>query len=887
MLKIESRSNFENPSSAKDELLDMDERHSDNVFLSQADLDSLSLDSNNTSFGKHTFSEDSVEGGDFDLSELLDTETISQTDKCPVKIEETFPAQRSKSSNNVLNSRQTGEVSSGEKAPAVGTSDVIGAGQSSMADGRSEEEERRLVLASVKHVDCHDFPFEEVLSLEETVLQKGASLNQVASASQTSVYSKTDSSTPETMKDRGSVTIISHAPLPGSLDSAMHVPKERKNKRRPPLLKCQTWPRQDSTEDESSYIQTTVNSSHSSKLDSPSFYSQSAIDFSAISHLSEEHDKMMAQEMSEAPQPQHPFISATTKERLYGKATKSRAQSQRSKSYKENSRGSAIKISSSSSDFTVTHTKPNASIVSTRRHTVGDFQSSVNDKNAVGSNRKSTKAVMSPLEKAFRKQYTIASRSGSPVVPSISTLPTEATAAVDSASVVSDRAEAKKPGQMQMEKQPLPPEGFKITRYPIKANASVIAPTSPTSSAETPEEGSTSESDLHQVIKNLKKQHKEAEDRIALAEKQAKEWKEIAQQTLRAAQVIKAQMEFEKVRANRAEGRSSSTGNDTSNPAHSEKQTPLGLSQQSGDTHRRWSNEVSSRAREGVTITRHRLLSTDATELNVPAVKRSSSRGRKRSGNMYTVSHRDASPKRTRLAENPLPVENEQQKQQSLLNWLTSTETEASDISYMSLLECPPAASSNAKLPASSSAVTTRKRNPPLAMTSRSLSHEEVRAALRAKVEHSRTNVMQADFESSPANKTQNDAEKLNNDAVRMETDQYFRTSSYSSEIFQNYSSTLPNDEDDVLSDLLLSDNDVVPSSPELLHSLSDSELQMPEKRATQAVNTKPTLSKKLSSSEGFLANIQNLHPFPPTVTNDTSKYDSDFLSQLDCFFGL
>ena len=53
--------------------------------------------------------------------------------------------------------------------------------------------------------------------------------------------------------------------------------------------------------------------------------------------------------------------------------------------------------------------------------------------------------------------------------------------------------------------------------------------------------------DPQEIIASLRKKLEQAQERIAACEKQAKEWKEIAQQTLKAAQVLKAKMETEKV----------------------------------------------------------------------------------------------------------------------------------------------------------------------------------------------------------------------------------------------------------------------------------------------------------------------------------------------------
>ena len=55
------------------------------------------------------------------------------------------------------------------------------------------------------------------------------------------------------------------------------------------------------------------------------------------------------------------------------------------------------------------------------------------------------------------------------------------------------------------------------------------------------------EASLHRLIGELRKQLQRAEEKIAEAENQVREWKEIAQRTLQAVEVIKAQIEVSKV----------------------------------------------------------------------------------------------------------------------------------------------------------------------------------------------------------------------------------------------------------------------------------------------------------------------------------------------------
>ncbi|XP_078494182.1 uncharacterized protein LOC100187156 [Ciona intestinalis] len=95
------------------------------------------------------------------------------------------------------------------------------------------------------------------------------------------------------------------------------------------------------------------------------------------------------------------------------------------------------------------------------------------------------------------------------------------------------------------EKQSLPPEGFKITRYPIATGRSM--------SASFDNDSDKRKIESQQMINSLVAKLHQAEERSNMAQHEAQEWRTTAQQTLKAAQIIKSQMEFEKARANRAE----------------------------------------------------------------------------------------------------------------------------------------------------------------------------------------------------------------------------------------------------------------------------------------------------------------------------------------------
>jgi len=368
--------------------------------------------------------------------------------------------------------------------PYAQENDASGCDRSSVTErSRSEEEERKLVLASVKDVDCRDFPFDEVLSLEQAVKQEGSvTPNKVAIA---------DYSTAEKMKSRTHSGGIDVQTQPISvLTSPFGISSARKTRVKPPMLRCSTWPEEEYLPDRLSTGNSSDSSSGSSvsKIDSPSFYSTAQIDFSAISHLSEEHDRLMAQERVETPQTQHPFISATTKEKLSAKAAKSRVQSQRRGSRVVSSRILATSTTSSNSttsDFIVTHSKPQPFMGIVRRHTVSEVRGAALD-NGNSENQKTAKTMMSPLEKAFRKRYSQATKNGA-LVSSLKAL-TDDSDSVDSlitnASAATDRSESSKKVALPMEKQPLPPEGFKITRYPIAAKATSLSPTTASTEAE-------------------------------------------------------------------------------------------------------------------------------------------------------------------------------------------------------------------------------------------------------------------------------------------------------------------------------------------------------------------------------------------------------------------
>nr|XP_002125813.1 uncharacterized protein LOC100187156 [Ciona intestinalis] len=100
---------------------------------------------------------------------------------------------------------------------------------------------------------------------------------------------------------------------------------------------------------------------------------------------------------------------------------------------------------------------------------------------------------------------------------------------------------------LDSEKQSLPPEGFKITRYPIATGRSM--------SASFDNDSDKRKIESQHMINSLVAKLHQAEERSNMAQHEAQEWRTTAQQTLKAAQIIKSQMEYEKARANRAEAK--------------------------------------------------------------------------------------------------------------------------------------------------------------------------------------------------------------------------------------------------------------------------------------------------------------------------------------------
>ena len=233
-------------------------------------------------------------------------------------------------------------------------------------------------------------------------------------------------------------------------------------KNRPPLLKYPTWPdNQFSDGNSDNSVDECTNGvkemSSISKLDSPSFYSAAAIDFSAISHLSEEHDKQMAQENAEKSQSKHTCISDSTKEKLYGKATQRRTQAKNKKCDDLCAvNGSALLASVGNGN-----------------------KAGKSRKSVIGKSQKSSKSDLSSIEKTFRKRY-----SSSPAV-TVSSTPISSIQSDDNVTSViieshplpsseGGHVDENEEGDMKQapaEKQPLPPEGFKISRYPLKTKS--------------------------------------------------------------------------------------------------------------------------------------------------------------------------------------------------------------------------------------------------------------------------------------------------------------------------------------------------------------------------------------------------------------------------------
>ena len=254
-------------------------------------------------------------------------------------------------------------------------------------------------------------------------------------------------------------------------------------KNRPPLLKCPTWPDNqysDGTSDNSveSFSSTMTETSSISKLDSPSFYSVAAIDFSAISHLSEEHDKLMARENAEKSQNKQSYVSDSTKEKLYDKASHRRAitsgKTRRLMQKPDSSNDSLYSLSC----VPMENLDGNRSGFQNFGEQVCEKKCSKNRKSLTAKGKKGlTKSDLS-AEKSGRKRF-----SSSPSV-TVSSTPISSLQNDENSNsvliesrpflknnelVVGDSEnEVKSHLNLSVEKQPLPPEGFKISRYPLK-----------------------------------------------------------------------------------------------------------------------------------------------------------------------------------------------------------------------------------------------------------------------------------------------------------------------------------------------------------------------------------------------------------------------------------
>jgi len=340
------------------------------------------------------------------------------------------------------------------------------------------EHKRRLILDSDRH---DNFPFDAVLSLEDTVKKsvseiqekmRGTGVKRISANKSKSVSSLSESSQKSLQRQQNKA-----------------VAKMSK-KNRPPLLKCPTWPNSqysDGGSDNSveSYSATGRDESPSaSKIDSPSFYSVTAIDFSAISHLSEEHDKQIAQENAEKASSKHSYISNSTREKLYGKATQKNSINGRS--CRDEQKQSFDMSSENGTVFTLTSVPfDNVAIQAysppSNESTESGTKVTVTKSKKCGRSLKtSTKTELSAFEKVIRKRY-----SSSPAV-TVSSVPiaslqnedTTNTVVIEactpipvgeSLSSTTDTEEvSKKHANVPAEKQPLPPEGFKISRYPLK-----------------------------------------------------------------------------------------------------------------------------------------------------------------------------------------------------------------------------------------------------------------------------------------------------------------------------------------------------------------------------------------------------------------------------------
>ena len=335
----------------------------------------------------------------------------------------------------------------------------------------AEDEERRLILDAV---DCRDFPFDAVLSLEdafrkapkETDKMRGTMKNVSAKKSK-SASSLTEENSKSNLQRQQSKSI---------------APRMTK-KNRPPLLKCSTWPNNQCPDGNSveGYSTDGHDSSVVSKLDSPSFYSVAAIDFSAISHLAEEHDKQIAQENAEKNLNKHSYISESTREKLYGKATQKQTVIS-TKSRRDLQKMQALDVDNDTL-FTLTSVPfENVNIQAyspSSGHSVESVPS-INKTKKNGKVTKKSKFEHQSQEKVIRKRYSSSPAVTVSSVPISSLQNDENTSAVviethplpvnDSLAKTENDEGSQKHPAVPPEKQPLPPEGFKISRYPLKKN---------------------------------------------------------------------------------------------------------------------------------------------------------------------------------------------------------------------------------------------------------------------------------------------------------------------------------------------------------------------------------------------------------------------------------
>lgn len=328
---------------------------------------------------------------------------------------------------------------------------------------------------SSSNAEWHDFPFDEVLSLE-TSLKKEISL-----ALCDEMRRGGDKKSSSNNKSEGSLAPSKNRASLQKQSKLAGLKMTKKN--RPPLLKCPTWPENqysDGNSDNSveTFSSTMSEKSSISKLDSPSFYSVAAIDFSAISHLSEEHDKLMARENAEKSMNKHFYVSDSTKEKLYGKASQRRAIANgKTRQLMQKSEGLNDSLYSGSSVSMETLDSNQSPLQNYSKHS-SDKKGAKNRKSSsTKGKRSSTKSELNS-EKGGRKRF-----SSSPSV-TVSSTPISSLQSDESPNTVliesrpfpksndvvgvNTEEGVKNNSNVTAEKQPLPPEGFKISRYPLK-----------------------------------------------------------------------------------------------------------------------------------------------------------------------------------------------------------------------------------------------------------------------------------------------------------------------------------------------------------------------------------------------------------------------------------